>query len=297
MVTARKLRTFVQFGVSLLAISALGQTGNGFGPLDPAPPTGKSVAEIVKAFGARESAFAKARENYTFRQSVRIQTMNDDTNKPDGEYNQVTDIGFDRSGKRTESVVFAPQNTLERVTLDQSDFEDLRIRLPLVLTTEDLPNYDIQYLGRQKVDELDTYVFQATPKTLEKNQRYFEGKVWVDQRDLQIVLISGKNTPDDIKHGHFSVPFTTYYEQVDDKNWFPTYTKEEGTVHFAAQHDVLATDIHMRSTVKYTDYRQFRSSARVIYNGAEVKTEIDPNAKPENAPVAPATSAPAAPPK
>ncbi len=268
-------------GTALCTGTLHAQSGNGFGPLDPAPPSGRSVDEIIKTFGARESAFRKARENYTFRQSVRIQTINDDNNKPDGEYSQVTDIGFDRSGKRTENVVFAPQNTLERVTLDQSDFEDLRIRLPLVLTTEDLPEYDVRYLGRQKVDELDTYVFQATPRVQDINHRHFEGKVWVDQRDLQIVMISGKNTPDDIKHNHFSIPFTTYYEEIDDKNWFPTYTRSEGTVHFAAQHDVAANEIHMRSTVKYTDYRQFRSSARILYNGAEVKTEIDPNAKPD----------------
>ena len=270
---------------SLLAspLTLLAQSGSGFGPLDPTPPAGKSVDEIIKTFGARESAFAKARENYTYRQSVRMQTINDDTNKPDGEYSQVTDIGFDKSGKRTENVVFAPQNTLERVTLDQCDFEDLRIRLPLVLTTDDLPNYTITYLGRQKVDDLDTYVFDAKPKTLEKGLRYFEGKVWVDQRDLEIVMINGKNTPDDLKHGHFSIPFTTYYEQVDDKNWFPTYTKADGTVHFTAQNGVMAQDIHMRSTVKYTDYRQYRSSSRIIYNGAELKTEpqVTPPAPPK----------------
>ena len=63
--------------------------------------------------GKKESGFVKARDNYTFRQSVVMQTINDDNGKPDGEYRQVTDIGFDKSGKRNETVVFAPQNTLE----------------------------------------------------------------------------------------------------------------------------------------------------------------------------------------
>ena len=84
---------------------------------------------------------------------------------------------------------------------------------------------------------------------------------------------------DDIKHGHFSVPFTTYYEQVDTVNWFPTYTHADGTVHFAASKDGPANDIHMRNTVKYTDYRRFRSTARIIYNGQDITDQAAPNSK------------------
>ena len=257
---------------------------SGLGKLDPSLPTGKTADEIVAEVGKHESAFAKARENYTFRQTVVMQSINDDNGKPDGEYRQVTDIGFNRDGTRNETVVFAPQNTLERVTLDNYDFEDLRLRIPLVLTSDDLPSYDVKYLGKQRVDELDTYVFQATPKNADLKHRFFEGKVWVDQKDLEIVMINGKNTPDDIKHGHFSVPFTTYYEQVDTVNWFPTYTRADGTVHFAASSNGPANDIHMRNTVKYTDYRRFRSTARIIYNGQDITKQSTPD---KDAPVAP----------
>lgn len=265
--------------VATLLFVAGAAAQSGLGKLDPSAPAGKTAQEIVAEMGRKESAFAKARENYTFRQSVVMQTINDDNGKPDGEYRQVTDIGFNRDGSRNETVVFAPQNSLERVTLDQSDFDDLRLRLPLVLRTEDLPNYDVVYLGRQRVDDLDTYVFQATPKKMGKNQRYFEGRVWVDQKDLEIVLINGKNVPDDIKHGHFSVPYTTYYEQIDTVNWFPTYTRAEGTVHFLANNDQQANDIHMRNTVKYADYRRYRSSARIIYNGQDITDQAAPDAK------------------
>lgn len=258
-------------------LSMGGAAQSGLGKLDPSLPTGMTAEQIVAEVGKHESAFAKARENYTFRQTVVMQSINDDNGKPDGEYRQVTDIGFNRDGTRNETVVFAPQNTLERVTLDNYDFEDLRLRIPLVLTTDDLPNYDVKYLGKQRVDELDTYVFEATPKNADLKHRFFEGKVWVDQKDLEIVMINGKNTPDDIKHGHFSVPFTTYYEQVDTVNWFPTYTRADGTVHFAASKDGPANDIHMRNTVKYTDYRRYRSSARIIYNGQDITNQSTPD--------------------
>ena len=69
-------------------------TAEGFGPLDPAPPSGLTADQIVERMGKRESEFATARENYIFRQSVKINTINDDDGKVDGEYQQVTDITF-----------------------------------------------------------------------------------------------------------------------------------------------------------------------------------------------------------
>jgi hypothetical protein len=271
-----------------LPLTAIAQAG--FGPLDPTPPANLTPDQIIAKFGARESEFALARDNYTFRQSVKVDTINDDTSKVDGEYQQVTDITFTPEGKRDERVVFAPQNTLERVMMSPTDFDEIEHRLPFILTTEDLPKYDVKYLGRQKVDDLDTYVFEAGPKRIEKGKHYFQGKVWVDQQDLQIVLVNGTTVPQDTRRGHEDLqpPFTTYYEQVDGKYWFPTYTKAEGVLHFQAQNGALSEDVHMRSVVRYTDYKQFRSTSRIIYNGEDITNNTAPNpqttqpAKPQN---------------
>lgn len=268
------------FGLSLSVAKADDSSIAGFGRLDPAPPQGITVEEIIKKFGEREAEFQRARDNYTFRQSVKVDTLDEDTGKVDGEYYQVTDVVFDRSGKREEHVVFAPQNTLERVMMSPTDFEEIEHRLPFILTTEDLPKYDVTYVGRQKVDELDTYVFDAAPKRLEKNQHYFQGRVWVDQKDFQIVLINGKTVPQDTRKGHEDLqpPFTTYYEQVDGKYWFPTYTKAEGTLHFAAQDGAVSQDVHMRNVVKFTDYKQYHATARIIYNGEDITKDAAPGA-------------------
>jgi hypothetical protein len=268
------------FALSLLQISAA-QEAAGFGPLDPTPPSGITVDQIIKKFGERESAFAKARENYTFRQSVKVDTISDETNRVDGEYQQVTDITFNNDGKREEHVVFAPQNTLERVLMTPTDFDEIEHRLPFILTTEDQPKYDISYLGRQRVDELDTYVFSAAPKVMEKKQHYFQGKIWVDQQDLQIVLINGKTVPQDTRPGHEDLqpPFTTYYEQVDGKYWFPTYTKAEGNLHFAAGNGAMSQDVHMRNVVKFSDYKQFHATSRIIYNGQDITNNKAPDDK------------------
>jgi hypothetical protein len=262
------------FASALVLASASAFAQQGFGPIDTSEPSGITVPQIIAKMGQQESAFEAARNEYTFRQTVVMNTISDDNNKPDGEYKQVTDITFDDGGKRAEHVVFAPQNTIQRVIMTENDLKDIEQRLPFVLTTAQLPDYNLTYLGKQKVDELDTYVFGCEPKVLVKNHRYLSGKVWVDQEDNEIVLVNGINVPQDTRKGHedLSPPFTTYYQQIDGKYWFPTYTKAEGVLHFQAQNGALSQDVHMRTVVRYTDYKRFHTNVTVHYDG-EVLTK------------------------
>ena len=41
-------------------------------------------------------------------------------------------------------------------------------------------------LGKQNADEIPCYVFAVKPKKLEQGKRYFQGMVWVDDRDALI---------------------------------------------------------------------------------------------------------------
>ena len=242
----------------------------GFGPLDPSQPE-MPVQQIITEFTAKEAVFRRALDNYTWTRSVKMQTIDDD-GKPDGQYYQVVDIAFDADGHRTERVLDAPANTLTRVMMSPADFQDIEERLPFVLTTEDAPQYDITYLGKQKIDEIETWVFDVKPKTIEKKHRYFQGRIWVDQKDHQIVVTNGKNVPDDVRPGHedLSPPFVTYRQLVDGKYWFPVYTHGDGILHFAAGHGYLSDDVHIRETVKYTNYHEFHTSIRVIYDGQDI---------------------------
>src|SRR5437879_4519473 len=153
--------------------------------LNTAPPNGITPEEIIKKFAAREKEFAQAREEYTFRQFVKVQTLDGDT--PDGEYQQIVDVTFDDKNKRHESVVFSPQSTLTRVSMTREDFEDIQHRYPFVLTTDELSQYQIIYAGQQKIDEVETYVFDIAPKTIAKGQRYFQGRIWLDNCAFRIV--------------------------------------------------------------------------------------------------------------
>ena len=282
-----KFKDICTLAVLLFASAVLAQQAQtaqgGFGPLDPSQPTGATVAEIIERMGKRETEFAAAREGYIFRQDVRTQTISDDTGRPDGEYHQITDITFDRDGKRMEHVVFAPQNTIERVIMTEEDFKEIEHRLPFILTTPELADYNLTYLGKQHVDELDTYVFDVAPKTLIKGHHYLQGKVWVDQQDDEIVLVNGISVPQDTRRGHEDLqpPYTTYYEQVDGKYWFPVYTRAEGVLHFAAQHGALSQDVHIRTVVKYTDYKQFHTSITIHYDGQDITDQREDQKQPQ----------------
>jgi hypothetical protein len=253
---------------------------SGFGHMDVSPPT-TPADEIIKKFAAKESEFQDALNHYTYRRVARVQTVDDD-NKVDGEYYEVDDVIFDPSGKRTEKVVFAPASTLQRVMMSPSDLQDIQHGYPFVLTTEDIAQYNVKYVGKQKVDEVDCYVFDVSPKTIEKNKRYLDGRIWVDATDLQIVVTDGRMVPDDTRKGREDLhpPFMTWREQVDGHYWFPVYTKGEGVLHFAGGSGYMAQDVHIRDIIKYTDYKRFGSTSKIIYEGQDITPQQTPPNQP-----------------
>jgi len=253
---------------------------SGFGAMDVTAPA-IAPEEIIRKFAAKESEFQKALNHYTYRRVARVQTIDDD-NKVDGEYYEVDDVIFDLTGARTEKVVFAPQNTLQRVSMSPSDLQDIQHGYPFVLTAEDIGQYDVKYVGRQKVDELDCYVFDVSPKVIEKKKRYLLGRIWVDATDLQIVVTNGRMVPDDTRKGSEDLhpPFMTWRAQVDGHYWFPVYTKGEGILHFSGGNGYMGEDVHMRDTVKYSDYKQFGSTTKIIYEGQDITTPGAPQPNP-----------------
>lgn len=243
---------------------------SGFGKLDISDPT-TPPDEIIKKFAAKESEFREALNHYTYRRYARVQTLDDD-NKVDGEWYQVDDVIFDPTGKRMEKTVFAPENTLQRVLMTPSDLQDIQKGYPFVLTTEEIAQYNVKFVGKQKVDEVDCYVFEVGPKQIEKNKRYFLGRIWVDATDLQIVVTNGRMVPDDTRKGREDLhpPFMTWRQQIDGHYWFPVYTKGEGVLHFTGGSGYMSEDVHIRDTIKYSDYKRFGSTIKIIYDGQDI---------------------------
>jgi hypothetical protein len=250
--------TAVVLGISILGVAQEG-------PLSSDPPKSISSDQIIHRFAAKEKEFKEARDNYTFRQDVRVQTMDGST--VSGEYREVFDVTYDNQGRHLENFVFAPQNTLTEILMSPEDLQDIRHLLPFVLTSDEIPEYNILYVGQQQEDELHCYVFDVAPKAIEGKKRYFQGRIWVDDQDLQIVKTSGKTVPDIRKKNNENLfpKFTTWREQVDGRYWFPAYTKADDTLHFKLN------DVHIREIVKYTDYKRFGSNVKITYQGKEVE--------------------------
>src|SRR3954468_11732237 len=233
--------------------------------LDPSLPEGVTVRDIVNRFASQEQMYKQAREHYTYRQVVRMQTL-DDRGFPDGEYDDTFDVTFNDQGQRVIKEVSQPRDTLKRIRVTPEDIDDIRNRLPFVLTTDEIPDYNIRYRGQQDTNGTHAYVFDISQKAMEPDRRYFEGRIWVDAKQYQIVKSSGKAVPDiyNEENENLFPSFTTYRELVDGKYWFPSYTKSDDYLHFSTE------SVHVVETVDYINYKRFGAESRIIFNGQEV---------------------------
>jgi hypothetical protein len=238
------------------AAGAQTDCAEGAGVLDTSQPNDITPQQITEKLGIQEAKVKEARSQYSYTQDVMVQTLNG-TNV-DGQFHQVSTISYDEKGRRLENVTYAEQSTLRGISLSAQDMDDIRLFMPLVLTTEDLQQYNLTYAGRQHVDDLDTYVFHAVPKKEEKDKRYFEGRIWVDNRDFQIVKLCGKSVPD-VTHGKKNQsqeirPMFVGYRIYMNGMWFPAYARVDDTLHFKAE------SVHIREIVKFKDYKRVATS-------------------------------------
>jgi len=238
----------------------------------PARPADVDPAQIIQKFAAKELEFKEARNNYTYRQSVKLEEL-----EGGGKWEEVDDIIFTPDGKRIEKVIYAPVVSLHHISLSPEDVQDLRNVQPFVLTTPDIPDYDIQYLGKEKVDDIGCYTFSVKPKKMIQGKRYFEGQIWVDDQDLQIVKTVGKAVGILKRSSDQAFPkFETYREQIDKKYWFPTYTRANDTLHFKS-----GENVPIRMTVKYQDYKKYEGRSSIKYGEVvDDKTGTTPPATP-----------------
>jgi hypothetical protein len=228
------------------------------------------VERIIRAFTQKETEFRKALNEYGFRREAVVQTIAWG-GQVSGEYMRVSRFVFDDSGNRFEKILKFPIPTISEIQITPEDLEDLGGVQAFALESSKLGEYDFAYVGKEKIDEVDTYVFDVTPKILsdkarlaalkkaKKFERYFQGRIWVDDHDLQIVKARGKGVPE--FEQRFPT-FETYREQIDGKYWFPTYTYADDELSFKT-----GQTVHLRLRIKFTDFERLRGRASVIEQG------------------------------
>ena len=221
-------------------------------PQPEAPPS-LPPAQIIKAFSEKEQLYVSTRSLYSYRKTIRIQELGPD-GRPTGEYLATYDAARAADGKFYEKAIAAPESSLEYLQIEPDDVQ-LLTRLPAFPTTAALlPKYNVQYLNTEKVDEVDCYIFQVSPKTLDRQHPLFDGVIWVDQKYLEVVKTYGRWITDLGEMHPPTLPFTmfeTYRENVDGKYWFPNYARAEGV------YKMKNRDVPLRATIKWTNFKPF----------------------------------------
>jgi hypothetical protein len=264
------LRSAVWLTLAALAVPALAAQTRG--PLPTSPPSGPVVLpgtpktvppppvpadEIIQRFTQNEDAMMRARSGFTYRRTVRVQEF-DDKGQPSGEFQVVSESYLGPDGKLYEKVVQHPPSTLMALNFVEEDTGMLN-RIPLFpLTSAQAAKYDITYTGTQKLDELNTYIFQVKPKQVERTVALFDGVVWVDTGDFAIVKTTGKWITE---LGEVSTPqfpftvFDTLRENVARKQWYPAYIRSDAYI------PTKNASVHVRLVELWQDYKPAAAAA------------------------------------
>ena len=249
------------------------------------------IDRIIRAFTTKETQFREALNQYVFKRDAVIQTIGMG-GQVSGEYHRVSYFTFDDKGNRYEKIGFFPMPTLTELMLTNEDLEDLGGIQPFALEASKINQYNFNYVGKERIDELDLYVFDVGPKVMpnpkKSKERFFQGRIWVDDRDLQIVKVRGKGVPE----GEQRFPtFETYREQIDGRYWFPTYTYADEDLTFDS-----GEVVHFRMRVRYSDFKRGRADVKITeIDDLGPGVEDQPQSKPEAKPTPPTTTTPTKP--
>jgi hypothetical protein len=249
-------------GLALFSATlALAQTPTG----DQAPAQPKAPAaakkdltpeEIIRAFSAKETEFYEAWKEYTYHQTADVSILDVNGMPKRERMTIISDVVFKDNGVREVRVVRRAGN-LQSVIFTLKDEEVINNLQPFALTDKELPLYNLTFEGKHQIDELNCYVFSVKPKTMEKNRLYFEGKIWVDDQDLQIVRTVGKPVPQ--KKNEQFPDFETIRQMIDEKYWFPVWTHADSKLQFARD------SVHIEETITYEKYKHFGSKATIKF--------------------------------
>ena len=216
-------------------------------------------SEVIERFLEAETRLQGEFVHYTYSQNVLFQELSD-SGRVRGERQVEYDIYFDTSGKRQIRKTF-DQGHLATIRVTQEDLEDAVSRQPFILTRKTASLYNIDYVGRELVDELDTYVFDVRPKKMKKKIRYFHGRIYVDDVDYLIVMTAGKIVPN-YRNNKFPA-FETVREEIEDGIWFPAWTGVDDYLEFGRNR------VRIKMVITYSDFQRFEVDTSIQFDSDE----------------------------
>ncbi|MEO8042613.1 MAG: hypothetical protein ABI646_08395, partial [Acidobacteriota bacterium] len=224
------------------------------------------IDKIVTKFTKNERLFRSALNIYAFNRNATISTIGMG-GQITGTYKRESFMTFDGSLNRVEKILFFPISTLTEISVSQADIENLGGLDPFAIEPAQIDKYKFTYLGKEKIDELNLYVFDVAPKVVPKAEkdglRLFQGRIWVDDQDLLIVKSKGKAVPE-WKDERFPT-IETWRENVDGKYWFPTFSSSDDELVFRN-----GQVVKMKVRVKYSNYGVGRTDIKIIDEDEDV---------------------------
>ena len=260
--------------VFLLAVTAAVFAQNASSSIEKVNLSPAETNRIVQTFTKHEGEFRDALTNYVFNRNATIQTVGMG-GQISGTYVRNSFMTFGSDGQRFEKILYAPMSTLTEISVTPEDIEDLSGVNPFALEPSVISQYNFTLLGKEKIDELNLYVFDVAPKVMPKpdsKQRYFIGKVWVDDRDLMIVKSKGKAIPETKKSKYPVVE--TWRENIDGKYWFPAYSSSDDELVFNN-----GQVVKLRVRVKYNHYRQGETDVIILDDDQDTAEPAAPPVK------------------
>jgi hypothetical protein len=214
---------------------------------------------LAKLVAHRETETETERNEYTYRQNVTLDEL-DDHGGARGQYRETRDVIFSPQHDRTEQMVGNASSALKHLILTEEDFQDIRNIQPLVLTEDRLWNYETKFRGEETMDEVDCWVLQVRPRQILQGQRFFDGMIWVDKKDYNIVRMEGQAVPQirTTKAENLFPRFTTIRKPLDGKHWFPVYTYADDNLQFRTGPQ------RIRLRIAYSNYKRFGAESTLI---------------------------------
>jgi len=251
----KRLTTFALFLVAF-AVSAAAQSSTVVKTDLPQA----EIDNIIRKFTNGEALFRRALNVYAFNRNATIQTVGMG-GQISGTFRKDSFLSFNEAGERFEKLLFAPVSTLTEISISAADLENMGGIDPFAIEPKNISKYNFTYLGKERIDELNLFVFEVSPKVIpdwkKSTEKLFAGRIWVDDEDFLIVKTKGKAVPEG-KDERFAV-METWRENIDGKYWFPSYTSSDDELVFES-----GQVVKMRIRIKYANYRLGRTDVRII---------------------------------
>lgn len=221
----------------------------------PARPGSIDPTEALRRAAINEEKAKALEREFSYRKSILVQTFSE-FGSVTGHLQRISDIGgYDDLGNRIERVLSAPPSSLASLFgTQQVDFKPLLGVDPFFLTTDGLARHSIKFLAKEKIDDLETLAFELEPKDpkkLAKDNRPFKGKIWIDERDLQMVKCEGRAVTAKDDRERFP-KFEYYRENVEDNLWLPSVVMAKDKL------DLERYDLPIKIEIKYTNYKRIK---------------------------------------